>query len=90
MARQRRRKQRLGIGMLGRAGERPRLPGFDDLAEIHDRDRVAHMRNSGQIMRDEQIGKSEPILQIAQEVEDLRPDRDVERRYRLVEHDQSG
>ncbi len=46
------------------------------------------MRDRGQIMRDEQIGEAEPRLQIAQQVEDLRPDRHVERRYRLVEHDQ--
>src|SRR6267154_5793614 len=75
--------------MLRRAGEGARLALLDDLAEIHDRDRVAHMRDRGEVMRDEQVGQPEFFLQIAEQVQDLRPDRYVERRYRLVEHDEA-
>src|SRR5580704_14318409 len=59
MAWQRRREQGLGIGVLWRAGERARLALLDDPAEIHDRDRVAHMRHGGESVSDEEIGKTE-------------------------------
>ena len=89
MARQGSRKQRFGVGMLRSAGEGARLALLDDLAEIHDRDRVAHMRHRGQIMRDEQVGEAELGLQIAEQIQDLRPDRHIERRHRLVKHDEA-
>jgi hypothetical protein len=53
MGRQSRRKQRLGVGMLRRTGESARVPGLDYLAQIHDRDRVAHMRDRGEVVGDE-------------------------------------
>ena len=44
------------------------------------------MLDQPQIVRDEQIGQLELLLQIHQQVDDLRLHRDVERRDRLVEH----
>ena len=41
-------------------------------------------------MADEHIGQPELVLQIGEEVEDLRLHRQVERRHRLVEHQQRG
>ena len=41
-----------------------------------------------QVVGDEQIGQAEPVLQVEQQVEDLRLHRDVERRDRLVGDDQ--
>ena len=76
--------------MLWRAGEGAGLAALDDLAEIHDHNRVAHMRDRGEVVGDEQIGEPELGLQVAQQVEDLRPDRDVESGDRLVEHDELG
>ena len=52
---------------------------LDDLAEIHDRNAVADVLDHPQIVRDEQIGEPELLLQIEQHVQDLRLDRDVER-----------
>jgi hypothetical protein len=46
------------------------------------------MRHHGEIMGDEQIGKVMPALQVDQKIDHLGLDRDVERRYRLVAHDQ--
>ena len=46
---------------------------------------VAHDR---QVVRDEEVREPELVLQIFEQVHDLRLDRDVERRDRLVEHDQ--
>ena len=46
------------------------------------------MRDGGEVMRDEQIGQPQFGLQIAQQVQDLRADRNVQRRDRLVQHHQ--
>ena len=39
-------------------------------------------------MRDEQVGQVAPLLQVAQQIDDLRLDQHVERAGRLVEHDE--
>ena len=41
-------------------------------AEIHHRDPVGDVLHHGEIMRDEDVGKAEPVLQVAQQIEDLR------------------
>ena len=61
---------------------------LDDAAEIHDGDAVADVLDHGEIVRDEEVGEAEPRLEVDQQVEDLRLDRDVERRDRLVGDDQ--
>ena len=58
------------------------------LPEIHDRDVVAHMLHDAEVVADEQVGQTELFLQPAQQVQDLRLDRDVEGRDRLVADDQ--
>src|ERR1700758_302472 len=74
--------------MLWRAGERTGLAALDDLAEIHDQNRVAHMRDRGEVVGDKEIREPELGLPVAQQVQDLRSDRDVESGDRLVEHDE--
>src|SRR5712691_5780753 len=61
---------------------------LDDMAEIHDRDRVGDVPDYREIVRDEDVGEPQPPLQVAQEIEHLRADGDVERRYRLVADDE--
>ena len=61
---------------------------LDDLAEIHDRYAMGHVLDDGEIMADEQEGEAEIELQILQQVHDLRLDGYIERRNRLVAHDQ--
>jgi hypothetical protein len=61
---------------------------LDDLAEVHDRDAVAHVPHDGEVVRDEDDGQAEVALELAQEVQDLRLDRHVERGDRLVGHDE--
>ena len=46
------------------------------------------MLHDRQVVGDEQVGQAEPVLQVEQQVDDLRLDRDVERRDRLVGDDQ--
>ena len=83
-----RRQQRAAIGMARRGEQRLRVRGLDDDAEIHHRDPVGDVLHHGEIVRDEDVGEAEPVLQVAQQIEDLRADRDVERRDRLVADDQ--
>jgi hypothetical protein len=66
------------------------ITALDDLAEVHDHNRVAHMSDGGEVVRDEKIGQTQLGLEVPQEVQDLRSDRYVEGGYRLVQHDQLG
>src|SRR5439155_1767155 len=47
----------------------------------------ADMLDDGDVVGDEEVGKPELLLQIAEQVDDLRLNRDVERRNRLVADD---
>ena len=61
---------------------------LDDPPEIHDRDAARQVPHHAQVVRDEQIRELEAPLQLEQEVQDLRLDRHVERRHRLVGDDE--
>ncbi len=56
----------------------------------HHGDAVGHVVDHRQIVRDEQIGEAELVLQVLEQVEDLRLHRYVERRDRLVADQQVG
>ena len=62
---------------------------LDDLAEIHDGDAVGDVLHHGEIVADEDVGEAKALLQLLHQVDDLRLDRHVERRHRLVGHDQA-
>ncbi len=64
------------------------LGELDDPAEIHHRDPLAEMPDHRQIVRDEQIGQVELVAQILEQIDDLRLDRYVESRNRLVADDE--
>ena len=83
----RRRQQRLGVGVL-RVGEQ--LVGgrvLDDAPEVHDGDLGRDVAHHGQIVGDEQVGQTELLLQVLQQVDHLALDRHVERGHRLVADD---
>ena len=61
---------------------------LDDLAEIHDCDSIAQVPDDSQIVGDEDIGKAEPLAQGLEQIDDLRLDRDVQRRHGLVADDE--
>ena len=63
---------------------------FDDLAEIHDRRPLGHVAHRGEVVGDQQVGDIVPFLDILQQVHHLGANRHVERRDRLVQHDQPG
>ena len=48
------------------------------------------MGDGSEVVGDEEVGQAKPRLQIAQQVEDLGADRDIERGDRLVQHHQPG
>ena len=72
--------------MLRRREERRRRPHLHDLSQIHHGHAAADVLDEPQIVRDEEIGELQLLLQIHQQVDDLRLHRDVERRHRLVEN----
>ena len=59
-------------------------------AEVHHGDAIGDVLHHREIVRDEQIGEPALLLQILQQVDHLRLHRDVERRHRLVAHDELG
>ena len=79
-----RRQQRLRVGVGGKVEHVVAGPDLDDLAEVHHGDAVAEVLDDGEVVGDEQDREAEAQLQVAQQVEDLRADRHVERRHRLV------
>ncbi len=64
--------------------------GLDDLALGHDADTVGEFAHDAEVVGDEEHGHAVLALQLAQEFEDLRLDRDVERGGRLVGDQQFG
>src|SRR5260370_1233480 len=84
------REQRLGIGMLAGAENLPLAPKLDDLAEVHDRNPMSHVLDDGEIVADEEKREAKLALQILQQVHDLRLDRNIECRDRLVADDEVG
>ena len=90
LRREHRGEQRPGVGMARRAKQRRTLGGLDDAPEIHDRDAGRDMLDDREIVADEDVGQAEVALEVEQQVENLRLHRDIERRGRLVEHDDLG
>ena len=85
-----RRDQRLGVGMARRRIEPITIGDLHHPAEIEHENAVADVPHDREVVADEQQGQAELALQPHQQVDDLRPDRDIERRYRLVADDQPG
>ena len=58
--------------------------------EVHHRDAVADVLDHRQVVRDEDVGQAELLLQVFEQVDHLRLDRHVERGHRLVADDELG
>ena len=61
---------------------------LDDAPAVHHRDALADLAHQPQVVRDEEVREAQPLLQIEQQIHDLRLHRDVERRDRLVADDE--
>ena len=84
-----RRQQRLRVRMARLREQRALVGELDDPAEVHHGDPRRDELDDREIVRDEDVGQPEPLLQVAQQVHDLRLDRDVERGHRLVADDEA-
>ena len=87
---QRRRDQHPSVGMQGVVEHLITVPDLDDPAEVHDGDAIADMAHDPQIVRDQQQRETEAALQIDEQVDDLRAQRRIEGRRRLVAHQEPG
>ena len=64
--------------------ERVALPHFDNPAEIHHQCTLRRLSNKGKVMGDEEARHAQLLLQIKEDVHDLRPDGQVERTDGLI------
>ncbi len=62
---------------------------LDNFTEIHDRHTVADIAHDLEVVTDENHGDAVPVLQIAQQIDDLRLNGNIKRRNRLIAHQQS-
>ncbi|MBV8428811.1 MAG: ABC transporter ATP-binding protein [Hyphomicrobiales bacterium] len=74
--------------MARRAEQRAAVRQFDQLAQIHDGDAVRQVLDDGEVVADEEQREPEFVLQIGEQVDDLRLHRDVERGDSFVADDQ--
>ena len=63
-------------------------PVSTTLPPRHDDDAVAERAHDLQVVADEEVGEAALPLQVAQKIDDLALHREIERRGRLVEHDE--
>ena len=80
--------QRARVGMRRRIEQLSHRPDLDQAAEIEDADAGDEIPHQAEVVRDEDVGEAERTAELDQEIDDLGLDRHVERRSRLVEHDQ--
>ena len=66
--------QRLSVGVLGIVEQLLRVGQLDDIAQIHNADAVGDIFDDRQIVRDEQVRQILLVLQVFQQVDDLRLD----------------
>ena len=74
--------------MKRRAVQRFALGGFGDPTEVHHDDPLACVADDREVVTDQQVRQTEPLLEVDEQAQDLRLDRHVQRRHRLVENDQ--
>jgi hypothetical protein len=75
--------------MRRRFEQGPDRTDLDEPAEIENADATGEIPHQAQIVGDEDVGEAERTAELDQQFDDLGLDRHVERRSRLVEHDQS-
>jgi hypothetical protein len=64
--------------------------GFDDLSGSHDHDVGGEIADQGHGVGDEKVRQMKGLLEMAQQVHDLRPDADIESGDGLVQQEQLG
>ena len=82
------RDERLRVRVVRPVDDRVGRADLHDLAQVHDRDPVGDDPRQRQVVGDEQVGEAALLAQVEHEPQELRPDRDVEHRDRLVRDDE--
>ncbi len=72
--------------MLGIAEDLVARTLLHDLAQIHHHHVVGDVAHYREIVADEDVSEVQALLQVGQQVQDLRLDREIERRDGLVQH----
>ena len=83
-------QQRVGVGVQRLLVEAVAVGQLHDVTEVHHRDAVGDVPDDRQVVRDEDVGDAELVLDVLEQVDDLRLDRHVERGDRLVADDELG
>ncbi len=82
------RQQGLGIRVIGTRKQVIDRCGLDHTAQVHHDHAVAEVLDHAQVMADKQIGQPQFVAQVHEQVENLRLNRHIQRRHRLVAHQQ--
>ena len=88
--RRRRADQRLRVRVQRPREDAALVPVFHRAAQVHHHHLVGHMLHHRQVVGDEHVAGAELLLQVHEQVEDLRLDRQVQRRGRLVRDHDAG
>ena len=72
------------VGVARRGEQRALRALLDDPAVAHHRDPVAGLGDDAEVVGDEDDRQAAPVAEVDQQAQDLRLDRHVERRRRLV------
>jgi hypothetical protein len=67
----------LCVGVTGILQDRIRCTGLDDCTSVHDGDTTCKILDDGKIVGDEKIGHLKRVLQVEQQIDDLRLNRYV-------------
>ncbi len=76
--------------MTRRGVQRLLLGHFHFVPEVHHQNTIADVFDNGQVMGDEDQRQAHGLLQRLEQVDDLRLNRDIERRHRLIADDELG
>ena len=82
-------QQGFGVRVAGSGEHVAGRPFLDHAPEVHDVDAVAQVTHDGEVVRDHEVGDSRLLLELDEQVEDLRLDDHVERRGGLVEDEEA-
>src|SRR4029077_13912536 len=73
--------QKRGGVRMARVPEEVRTAGLlDDLSQIHDEHAIGNVPDDVEVVRDEEVGEAEVLLEAGGQVQDLRVDRDAQGR----------
>jgi len=83
-------EERLRVGVLRVCVQLQAVGQLHRAAQVHDHHAAGNILDHGKVVGDEEVGQAHLPLQVLQQIDHLRLDGHVQRRDRLVAHDESG